>query len=60
MCEYMHARAVEVAEPRRACTMLPLDEVLGGGEKLFVNGLHSLGVQRPGVLDDLFGITLLP
>ena len=49
----MHARAVEVAEPRGFLFGLAFDEIDGRGQEFLVDGFHPLGVQRAGVLDDL-------
>ena len=49
----MHARAVEVAEPGGFLVGLAFDEIDGRGQEFLVDGFHSLGVQRAGVLDDL-------
>src|ERR1700733_13987636 len=53
MCENVHPRRIEVAEPWRAGLLLTVDEVLGGGEKLLVDCFHALFVKRAGVLDRL-------
>ena len=37
---------------------LPLDEVLGGGHGLVVDGLHALLGQRAGVLDGLAALAV--
>src|SRR5262249_10174673 len=51
--EDVHARGVEVAEPRCAGLVLALDEALRCGEKLLVDGFHALLAHRAGVLDHL-------
>src|SRR6185437_2575581 len=54
MRPYMRARRIEVAEPGLAGLLVAVDEIERGTEKLFVNRLHALGVERAGVLDRLF------
>ena len=49
--EQVHVRGVEPDEERLAGLVLPLDEVLGGGDELVVAGLHPLLGERAGVLD---------
>ena len=49
--EQVHVRGVEPHEERLAGLVLPLDEVLGGGDELVVAGLHPLLGERAGVLD---------
>src|SRR5690606_32537171 len=46
-----HAGRVEPDEERLVGLVLAVDEVLGGREKLLVDGLHALGVERAGILD---------
>ena len=53
MREDMHARRVEVAEPRTAFFRLPLHEIERGAEKLLIDRLHALPGERSGVLDCL-------
>jgi hypothetical protein len=49
----VHARAVPPAEEGRAGLGLPGDEVLGRGQRLLVDRLHSLLGERAEVLDGL-------
>ena len=49
----VHAGAVPPAEEGLTGLVLALDEVLGGGERFLVDGLHALLGQRAGVLDGL-------
>ncbi len=53
MREHVHARGVEVAEPRHVLFRLALHEVEGGGQELLVHRLHPLSGQWAGVLDGL-------
>lgn len=50
----MHVREVQPHEKRLAGVFLALDEILRGGGKFVVAGLHALGGQRAGVGDFLF------
>src|SRR5262249_49746770 len=54
--EDVHARRVEVAEPRRLRLVRALDEVLSAGEELLVDRLHPLRVERARVLDLLLAL----
>ena len=49
----VHAGAVPPGEPRLAGCVLALDEVLGRGDGLVVDGLHALLGELAGVLDGL-------
>ncbi len=49
----MHARGIEVDEPRPILLGLAVDEVDSGSEKLLVHRFHTLGVESAGILDDL-------
>ena len=53
MRDHVHARGVEVTEPRHVLLGLALHEVEGGGQELLVHRLHPLPGQRAGVLDRL-------
>src|SRR5262245_5337011 len=53
MRPHMHARRVEIAEPRAPLLGLALHEVDRTGQELLVDRLHALGVQGTCVLDDL-------
>src|SRR5215475_3878233 len=53
MREDVHPCRIKIAEPGRARALLPGDEVLRRREKLAVDRLHALGVERTGVLDRL-------
>src|ERR1700742_4561967 len=51
MREDVHPRRVKVAEPRFVGLVLSVDEVLRRRKKFGIYRLHSLGRQRPGILD---------
>ena len=53
MREHVHARRVEVTQPRHVLLGLPLHEVERGGQELLVHRLHPLPGERTGVLDSL-------
>ena len=53
MREHVHARGVEVAEPRHVLLGLARHEVEGGGQELLVHRLHPLPGQWACVLDGL-------
>ena len=53
MRPHMHARRVEVAEPRRVCLVLAVDEIDRRADEFLVHRLHPLGVKRAGVFDHL-------
>src|SRR5262245_60155144 len=57
MREDVHARRIEVAEPRRLLGVLALDEVDRRRQKLLVDRFHALGIERAGILDDLLADT---
>ena len=54
----VHPRAVPPAEERLAGLVLPLDEVLGGGDGLVVDRLHPLLGERAGVFDRLAALAV--
>src|SRR5262249_13633802 len=58
MCENVHSRRVEVAEPWSVRPMLAVYEILGGREKFLVDRLHALRGQRAGVLDLAVGVAM--
>ena len=47
----MHAGGIEVGEPRLIGSLLPVDEVERGTEKLFVHGLHAFRREWSGIFD---------
>jgi hypothetical protein len=49
----MHARRVEIAEPRRILLRLSIYEIEGRGKELLIDSLHSLFRERSCVLDGL-------
>ena len=49
----MHASGIEVDKPRRVFLGLAVNEVERSAKKLLVHGLHTLGVERAGILYDL-------
>ena len=53
MGPHMHARRVEVAEPRRVGLVLAVDEIDRRADEFLVHRLHPFGVERPGVFDHL-------
>ena len=53
MRPHVHARRIEVAEPRRICLVLAVDEIHRRADKLLVHRLHALGVERAGIFDHL-------
>ena len=53
MRPHMHARRVEVAEPRRVCLVLAVDEIHRRADEFLVHRLHPLGVERAGIFDHL-------
>ena len=56
----VHPRGVPPAEERGARLHLPLDVVLGRGERLLVDRLHPLAGERAGVLDRLAALAVGP
>jgi hypothetical protein len=54
MCEDVHPRRVEIAEPWCAIFCLSIDEVEGASQELLVDGFHAFLRKRPRVLDCLF------
>ena len=54
----VHARGVPPAEERLPGFGLARDEVLGGGDRFVVDGLHALLGQRAGVLDGLAALAV--
>ena len=53
MREHVHARRIEITEPRHALLALPLHEVERGGQELLVHRFHPLPGERTGVFDCL-------
>ena len=53
----VHARRIEIAEPRRSRRLLTADEILGSREKFLVDRFHALGVERAGIFDRLLADT---
>ena len=53
MRPHVHARGIEVAEPRRVGLLVAIDEIERGAEEFLVHRFHALGIERAGVLDHL-------